>query len=340
MGWKLKVLALLVGLMSFGAGVWPIVLLCFAYLLLGIRPKHRKRDGVKDRPRSRLSARVCLAGLMLLLSAVALYFGGTFSPLLFSAAGGVLLLWPTLLRRLSLGKLVPVSGSILLRSKYFPMIWCAVAEVKPGAEPFPLAVSSFSGTLLVNTDTGRTYSLALSRAFGRGDAEARIVETFRSAAPGAHAGAYLLPLDADTASDVLRHMGKPIRLPPEDLPGALARVSCFLALDCARGVARRVGAFEIGHPSTAPGLPGRLGGLESSPLTWEVFDAVGKRTRFPEPDGYSNLLDSMLATKGVPFAERVRELESSEGHLKIRSLSGEEVRATRTQLRALVSIYS
>ncbi len=340
MGWKLKALALLVGLMSFGLGSWPLGLLCFAYLFLTTRPRRRKQETAKRSSKSHLSARLILGGFMLLLSAIALSSGGTFSPLLFLTAGGILLLWPTLLRRLSLGELVPVSGSILLRSKYLPFVWCAVAEVKPSAEPFPLAASSFAGTLLVNTDTGRTYSLALRRAFGRGDAESKIVETFRSAAPGGRAGAYLLPLDADAASDVLRQLGKPIRLPPGDIPGALSRVSSLLALDSARGVVRKLSAFEIADSVRAPRLPGRFGDLESSPLTWEVFDAVGKRTRFPEPDSYSNLLDSMMATKGVPLAERVRELESSEGYLKIRSLSGEEVKATRTQLRVLVSIYS
>ncbi len=340
MGWKLKTLALLVGLMSFGLGPWPLGLLCFAYLFLTMRPRRRKQETEKRTSRPHFSARLALGVFMLLLSAVALSSGGTFSPLLFLTVGGILLLWPTLLRRLSLGELLPVSGSILLRSKYFPLVWCAVAEVKPGAEPFPLAASSFAGTLLINTDTGRTYSLALRQAFGRRDAEFKIVEAFRSATPGGRAGAYLLPLDAEAASDVLRQVGKPIRLPPADLPGAISRVSSLLALGSTRGVVRKLGAFEIAHSARAPRLPGRLGDLESSPLTWEVFDAVGKRTRFPEPDSYSNLLDSMMATKGVPLAERVREMESSEGYLKIRSLSGEEVKATRTQLRALVSLYS
>ncbi len=336
MGWKLKALAVYVGLASFGAGAWPLGLLCFIYLLASLRPK---RSGSVLRLGPRISPRYLLAAAMVLLSAVALASGGVLSPIVFLAVGGVLLAWPVLVRRLPLAELVPQGDSIVLRSRFLPILWCAVAEVKPGAEPFPMAASAFSGTLMVNTDTGRTHSLATCLALNRNEAEARVVESFRSAAPGVRAGAYLLPLGAGDAAEVLKQRGSTMKLQWDDLPGSASRVSGLLVLDCYRGTVRKAAAFERAADG-APSPPGRLLGLGRPPLIWEVFDSIGKRTRFPEPDRFSDLLDSMLATRGAPLAERVRELESAGELLTVRSLSGEEIGTTRTQLRAIVSIYS
>jgi hypothetical protein len=113
-----------------------------------------------------------------------------------------------------------------------------------------------------------------------------------------------------------------------------------LVIECGGGSVSRASAFHVLTPATAPSLPGRPKELDILPLTWEVFDSIGKRTRWPEPDGYSDLLDTMLATRGAPFPERVSQLESSGDLLKVRSLTGEEVPTTRHQLRAIVSIYS
>jgi len=339
MGWKLRVLALLLGLALLTSGTWPLSLLCFLYLLLS--QKRRPSPGPSERTRTRFNLpwRHLLASLLLLLSAVALASGGTLSPLVFFAAGGALLAWPTLGRRLNLTGLVPVEGAILLRSKYFPVFWCALAELKPGAEQFPMSVSSFSGTILVFTDTGKTYSLASCFALGRKEAEERTLALFRSAAPSGRAGAFLLPLDASGAADVLRARLSPLKLHSDALPAYASKVSGLLALECSNGRVRRAAAFEVGTPG-APALPERAKELDSAPLTWEVFDAIGKRTRWPEPDGFSDLLDSMVATRGVPLAERVRQLESSGDQLTVHSLSGDEVKTTRPQLRAIVSIYS
>lgn len=339
MGWKAKTLTALAGLAAFGAGAWFLGVICFAYLVISMRPKRRGPPDGGVRSGFRVSPRHVVGGFMVLLSALAVASGGTLSPPLFLAAGGVVLFWPTLVRRMPLGGLVPVNGSILMRSKYVPTTWCAVAELKPGAGPFPMAASSFAGTLLVCTDTGRTYSLVRCSALGRGEAEAKVIERFRSAAPTARAGAYLLPLNSDEGAGVLRQLGRQTKLPPADLPGAASRVSAFLVLDCTGGSVTKYAAYETGGTPRAR-LPGGLHTLEGALLSWEVFDGVGKRTRFPEPDGLSNLLDSMLATKGIPLAERVSELQSSADVIRVRSLSGDEVSATRTQLRAVVSIYS
>ena len=337
MGWKLKVLVAFVGLVSFGLGAWLLGVVCFLYLLLALRSKKPSKGG--GGTATFALPRRLLAGALLLMAALAFASGGAASPLVFLAAGATLLLWPGLARVLPIAELVPEGDSILLKSRYIPIFWCAVAEIKAGAEPFPMAASSFSGTLVVDTNTGRTYSIAASLSLGRKGAEASIIDAFRSAAPRARAGAYLLPLDGGAAAAVLRQIGSPMKLRLNDV-GGISRASGFLALQCGHGKVLKAGAFEAAGDPGTPTPPGPLRGLDTPLLTWEVFDAVGKRTSFPDPDRYSNLLDSMVATKGASFAERVRELQSSGDGLSVKSLSGEDVSTSRPQLRAILSIYS
>jgi len=339
MGWKLKALVFLFGLALLTSGAWPLSLLCFLYLFLSQRRRSPSYSTEGARTRINLPWRQLIAAFLLLLSGIAFASGGMLSPLAFFAAGAALVAWPSLVRILSLAKLVPVEDTILLRSKYMPMSWCALAELKPGADQFPMGVSSFGGTILVFTDTGKTYSLARCFAFSRREAEERILTVFRLVARNGRAGVFLLPLDASLAADVLRVRVSPMKLRSDFLPASASKVSGLLTLECSDGRVRRASAFEVGTPG-APALPGRARDLDSRPLTWEVFDAIGKRTRWPEPDRFSDLLYSMVATKGVPLAERVRQLESSGDQLTIRSLSGDEVQTTRPQLRAIVSIYS
>jgi len=338
MGWKSKLLALFLGLAFFGVGAWPLGLLCFLYLVFTLRPKGTSSGGGGFGPR--LIPRLSAAGALFILAAIALGSGGTLSPLVFSLAGAVVLMWPSLIRRLPLSGLVPVRDSILLKSKFLPFRWYAIAEVKPGPDPFPMAAAAFSGTLFAFTDTGRTYCTVSCRASNRKDAEARLLCDFRSAAPAGRAGAYLLPLDSKGAADLLRIRLSPLKLPKAGFPSSLAHLSGLVFFECGRGRVNRASAYAVEGPAKTPLLPVRPDELEASPLTWEIFDAIGRRTHWPEPDRYSDLLDSMLATKGAPFAERLRSLEATGDELRVGPLGGESVSTTRPQLRAIVSIYS
>lgn len=338
MGRKAKVLALLLGLVLLGLGAWPLGLVCFLYLALALR---HKRSPVREKHAEErwLHPRLLLTACLFVLSAAAFASGGVFSPFVFLGAGVTALLWPSLLQSWAAREFVPVSETVLLRSKYLPVYWCAVAELRPGAGPFPLAASSFSGTLMTFTDTGRTYCIAACWAYGRSGAEARLLSQLRASAPAGRAGAYLLPLDAGGAADLLKMKLTPARL-AASLAKSVPAFSGLLVLECAEGSVRRASAYSIrGHAETAT-LPGRPKQLASALLTWEIFDAIGKRTRWPDPDPYSGLLDSMLATRGVPFAERVSQLESSGDQLTVLTLGREEVRTTRSQLRAIVALYS
>jgi hypothetical protein len=336
---KSRLLAALLGLLFLLSPLWPLGLLFFLYLLVSLRPRVSRKAGDSPGARRVVSRRLVLGLLLISFSAIALASGGTLSVAVFFVLGVTALLWPSVARRLSLSEVVPLGDSILLRSKYLPHRWYALAEVKQGQEQFPRAISSFEGTLLVFTDTGRAYSVVACNALARKEAETKLLASFRSAASIGRAGAYLLPLDSVDAADVLRHRTPPARFPSNDIADSASRFSGLLLLECRRGFATRASAFEVG-PAGPPTLPGDTRELASPPLLWEVIDAVGKRTKWPDPDQYSILLDSLVATRGVPLGERLKELEGDGGKLRVQALSGPEVRTSRPQLRAIISIYS
>lgn len=337
MGWASRLIAFVVGLASFGAGLWVAGILCFLYLAISLRPRRSKGAANVSRVGARVPRRFVLAGGLFALSALALTSGGTLSPAMLLAAGLAVLFWPRL-PVLPIWEVVPVADSILLKSKYFPAAWCALAELKPGSEAFPRALSSFAGTLLVFTNTGKAYALAKSWSATRREAEAQLLSHFKSSA--LETGAYLLPLESEAALDVLRVRLSRTRLPAGDLAESASKVSGILVLECGGERVLRASAYSVEGPSHSALFPTRSGELVSPPMTWEVLEAVGERTRWPDPDDLSNLLDSMTATRGVPAAEQIRTMEASEGQLTVQSLTGEKVHISRSQLRAIMSIYS
>ena len=328
MGRKLKLVAGMVGAISFAVGAWPLGAMCLLYLLVALWP----------RGLGHLSKRQTLSMVSFMVAAVAAASGGTASPFVFFVSGVVLLVWPRIFRGLRLDDLVPLTDSVLLRGSVNPFSWAALAEVKPGSEEFSRSASAFGGRLMVFTDTGKVYCVAKCLAPGRMEAESKIIDTFRQAAWTAHTGAYLLPLEANQAAEVLRHRLSGTRSSKRFLQAA-SSVSGVIVLDCERGTVRRASVFDIAGRTARPRLPDGSDEIETHPLVWEVFDTVGKRTGWPQPDSTSDLLSSMIATRGVPIGERVGGLETTEANVTIRTLSGAEVTTTRAQFRAVVSIY-
>ena len=333
MGRLTKLAAGLLGLLLIESPLWPVALVCFAYLAFALMPgRSATENGVRRRH--------ALAAIMFGLALVALVSGGTFTPDLFFLGGALVFFWPSLWPLFPLGEVVAVKDSTLLRSRCFPFAWHALAELKPGSESFPRAVSSFTGTLLVFTDTGKAFALATCLAKGRKEAEERLTFQLKSALPGRGSGAYLLPLDAEAAAEALRQRLSRVALPDAGLVKTAALISGALVLECDGANVQAAGAFADKGSARAAVVPGHGGRLDSAPLVWEVLDAVGKRTHWPEPDAFSNLLDSLNATKGVPLGERLKTIEISDDAVSLESLGGALVRVTRPQLRAIVSLYS
>ena len=335
MGWWKKIAVGVLGMLLIGSLLWPVALACFLYLAITLWPR---REG--SGPRSHVNGRLVVSLVLFGLAAVALVSGGTLSPIIFSFLGGTILFWPSLRALLPVGEVVPVRDSVLLRSRYFPFAWLAVAELKPGSDSFARAVSAFTGTLLVFTDSGRAFVLATCNAGSRATAEEKLIRMLRVSLPDRHSGAYLLPLDSGAAMNVLRQRFSKARLSDPDLVKAAPRFSGALVLECSDSKIRAARSFATSGPARVSALPGRGGSLDSPPLIWEVVGAIEERTRWPEPDSFSSLLDSLNATRGVPLGERLKVLESNDGDVSLESLGGAQVLVTRPQLRAIVSLYS
>jgi len=338
MGWKLKALAGMIGIVLVGTAAWPLSLVCFLYLAEPLWRRSGKGPGGKRGGRTP-SVRSALVVTSLFLSAAAFASGGTLSPFVFLGAALASLAWPLVSETLPFSRASPVNGSVLVRSKYLPFAWSALAELKPGPDEFARAASAFSGKLLVFTDSGKVYSFASCLAASRDEAEAKVLGAFREAAPAARAGAFLLPLDSVQAREVLSRRLTRKKFPAEKLAVSATMAGGALFLECAGGYVLKASVLDQ-SPSPSPRLPPKPWKVANPPLSWEVFESIGKGTRWPQPDHISNLLDSMVATRGVPLAERLKGFQTEGDLVKIQSLSGDEVRASRTQLRALVSIYS
>jgi hypothetical protein len=338
MGWTGRLFVLLAGLVSFAVGLWFVGILSVLYLALSFRPRRKDAGAAANEP-SRPPFRLLLACGLFVLSAVALAAGGTFSPVLLFAAGSIVVFWPFLPLGSAFARVVPIDESIMLRSKYAPFMWYALAEVKPGPDDFPRAASSLSGTLVIFVDAGRAYALAKCRAWSRNDAEAQLLSQFKASTSSRLSRAYLLPLDAKSASELFVHRLSETRI-PQDLATQAASLPGLLVIHASGGRIDQASAYRIAASSGSPSLPPKCKEAESRPLLWELLESVGKRSKWPSPDAYSNLLDSVAATRGEPVGERLGALEGSGGSVIIQSLGGDRLEISRPQLRAIVSIYS
>jgi len=338
MGWTGRLFVLLVGVVSLVAGLWLVGVLCFLYVAFSFRPK-RKDTGGAAKETSRLPIRYLLAGGLFFLSAVAFSAGGTFSPVLLSAAGSIVVLWPFLPLGSIFSQVIPIDESILLRSRYAPFLWYALAEVKPGPEDFPRAASSLSGTLVIFVDAGRAFALAKCRAWSRNGAETQLLSQFKASISSCRNGAYILPLDGKSASELFLHRLSETKT-PEDIATHVANLPGLLLVHAQGGRIDQASAYSISAPSGSPSLPLRCKETTNKPLLWELLESIGKRSRWPGPDAYSNLLDSVAATRGEQIGERLGGIEGSGDSMMVQSLGGERLELSRPQLRAIVSIYS
>ncbi|HLQ06479.1 MAG TPA: hypothetical protein VK126_01850 [Nitrososphaerales archaeon] len=338
MGWLGKFIVALVGVVSFATGLWFIGILSIVYLAISLRPRSKDAGGGAN-VRSRPPFRLVLAGGLFVLSVVAFGAGGTYSPILLFLASLIVFFWPHLPLGSIFDQVVPVEDSILLRSKYIPFFWYALAEVKPGPEDFPRAASSISGTLVIFVDSARVYALAECRAWDRNSAETKLLSRLKDSASGRQSRAYILPLDAIPASALFLYRFSEAKL-PKDLASEASSLPGVLVVHAHGGRVDRASAYRISAPAGSPSLPLTSKEVENRPLLWELLESIGKRSTWPGPDAYSNLLDSVSATKGEPIGERLGGIEGSWGSIIVQSLGGEKLELSRPQLRAIVSIYS
>ncbi len=337
MGLLGKTVLFVLGTGSLAFHLWLVAILCFAALAYSLG---RRRGGAKKNanqvPASRNLTRLRMAvcGLSLLLTVIAAASGGPYW--LFAIVSlAVCIPWSSILGKLTSSTLVHVGDSTLLRSALFPLCWHSLAEVKPGSRPLPRALSSYEGRLIF-TGSGKIYCHVRAFAFDSSRAEARTLAALRQAAAGMTAdGAYLMPLDGGSAAKVLSSRLRRVRLSQRGLPDLGADV---LVTESREGFLTRIATYRLVGSSSAGSVP-RTAGLRRRPLLWETLEAAAKVRRLPEPDSFSNLLESFAAARGEPIGERLGALEDAGEKVTLESLSGDRLQVTRPQLRALAALY-
>ena len=338
MGLTSKLFAVFVGLLSFGLGLWLVGALCLLYVLVSSRPRRASNSPPEAHGPRKVQTRFLFALALASLSLVALASGGTLSPIILFSLALTAIVWPFLPIGPVFSTVVPVEDSILLRSAFLPFFWHGLAEVKPGAEDIPRALSSYAGTLLLVKKGGSVYARIGAIALDASRAETIIISKFRDAAgsisPG---GAYLLPLDGKSSSDLFRLKLTRVGLRRGELAGQGADVE---VLESQGGFVRKVGAYRIAGPRVSRAvLPVAGQRPPRNPLLWEVLRGIGADRRWPDPDRYSDLLHSVHATRGEPVAERFNGVEGSGPGVTVHGLGGDTLELSRPQLRAIMALY-
>lgn len=326
MGLMAKALSFLSGLALAGTPLWPLGLALVAYPVLTLA---KGRRSMKSPP-----LRFLAGGLLLLLASVALAAGGRLSPLVLAGSGALTIFSPHLPP--SLSSVVPVEGSVLLRSKLVPFRWHLVAEAKPAAEDYSRSLSHFTGRLLVRRDTRSAYVLSSCFAVDRESAEQRLLRGLDASA--ASTTASILPMDSADSSELLR-----ARLTAaKGFRGEIVKGGGGLVYSMGVNKGRIItfSSFDLG-PEADPTFPsGPAVTARGSPLLWELMESLSKSAPWPGPDSLSGFVESLRSTRGEPMGERIGELEGSGEKVLLKTLGGEKVEVARAQLRALATIYA
>jgi hypothetical protein len=367
MGWKLKGAGVLLALLFLAASLWPLTLLIFAALI--IPPLLRRSDrnnnngnynnnysgnpGQPGRSGSRgrsggFPVRKVVGVLLIILSFVAFVEGGTLSPWVFGGLG-VLVLWGNQIPGFSIGgSLKPVKSSILLRGRWNPFGWTAVAEVKPMTRDLGRALSGLAETIVVTASGTPSIRIALHRtALSEKSAEESMLVEMEKINRGiVPVGAYLLPLDSAQAAQALQ---VPLQSTPVSEDGWALGISTgpydVVSIRPEKGFAdslglyRRVPAEEV--PS--PAVPNASKRFKHPPLLWEVFKGLEGRMHWPNPDRYTAFLSSIYATSYEPHGSNIIDagtVSPTSETVVVKSHSSPAVELSRTQLRAIMRIYS
>ena len=350
MGLLTKGLILSVGLIAFGSGAWIIALPIFAYLFLppilhNRRPAPQGVSNTGDTGwKSRLPVVKVLGAVLLLLSLIGIAEGGTFSPIVFGVPGLILLAAPTLVSSLS-SNAKPVEDSILLRGRFVPFKWYAIAEVKVSTRDVASALSGVGERiLLVSGPAPRILLIFATSSFSRSGAEDSLFRGIKSAARAlVPLGVYLLPLDSSEAETLTQLKSLQIGPHRDDIRQFIS-TSDYGAV-AVEGLHGFVRSFELYAKSdetlkTRSVLSGAWEMSQGLPTVREFLHLALHKTGAPHPDGYTAFLSSMAATEGETLGQRITQTEGDQGEiLFVASLGTPQVKLTRAQLQAATRIY-
>ena len=345
MGWGLRIFAALVMLVFFSLGAWPISLVVLLYLVLSSRKPGEKtayvqREGVFARPR-RPWGRYAVGAFMFLLSVAAAESGGTLSPVVFFLGGVAAFAWPAISRAGLPDRVTPVKDSVLLRSRLFPFVWHALAEVKLESQDQTRGLASMGGRLLLFAGRSPTvYQVVSVYALSYRQAEDRMTRLLRQETRMlSQRGAHLLPVDSGDAAEKLSLGLERLRVGTDDFEAvsSLPFDAIVFRVEDGRLVSHR--AFNMSEPNGRALLPSPDIRHVREPLFAEVVQEIGKKHGWPGPDGFAPFLAALDASRNEPLADRFRLKTEVEGKLAVETPGGAEVSLTRAQLRVLSRIY-
>ena len=345
MGWGARLLVVLAGLVALALGAWPIVLLGLIYLAYSFRkPRAQRAVIVKQQVLARPGrpwGRYALGGALLLLALAAVAAGGTLSPVAFSAGGLAVFLWP-LARRHGVGDgVVPMTDSILLRSRLFPLRWHALAEVKLEAQDQTRGVAALDGRLLVFAGRSPSaFQVVSVNALGYRTAEEKVLRALRRETRMlSQRGAHLLPLDSRDAAKRLSMTLDRLDVGSEDLEAVSSLPFDVFAVRTKEGLVVSHRAFRLSEPVGTPSIPTSDLTPARQPLFAEVVEKIQERHGWPGPDAFSPFLAALDASRAEPFSDRVMARGEAEGKVSVETPGCAEVKLTRAQLRAVARIY-
>ena len=349
MGWGLKIGFFFVALAFAAFGGWIIAIPLFVLLFLPpiLNRRSKEKRGPKDQPvrEGGTSVLSVVGAVLVLLSAVAFFSGGTLSPIVFAICGFALLLRGRVSFPTSTW-VAPVKDSILLRHRLAPFRWTVLAEAKVSTRDLEGAMSGVSERLLFTSGPKpKLFLVYTTSSLGRSGAERTLIKQIqRSARSLVPLGVYLLPLDsADAASIVTIHAPK---AEPET-SNLREHISTSdysaLVVEARHGFVEKFDLYDQpDEGSRGSSVLSSLKAVNSGQLTLrELLRGAREKLGSPHPDRYSAFLSSMAATEGEALGQRVTEtVEGGQQQLLlVASVGNPPVELSRAQLRAVSEIY-
>lgn len=347
MGWMMKAGLFLFALFAAALGAWIIAIPILALLFLpSLSRGKRNKSFQSTRPTKKGSGPWlnAIGIVLILLSLLAVFSGGIFSPIVFLALGMTMLLRQRLSVHIT-GQFAPIGNSILLRSQLNPFRWSAVAEAKVSTRDIEGALSGINERLLlVSSPTPRIFVVSSAYSFSRRGAEDQLTRRMQSNARAlVPLGVYLLPLDSTETAAVTSLPSTRVEPRTGDLRQFIS-ASDYGAVGI-EGQHGFVDSFELytrpdktlNATSILSGAGERSTGmLTIRELLHEALQKIGA----PHPDRYTAFLSSMAATEGESLGQRLTQTEGHQGQiLLVASLGTPQVELTRAQLQAVARIY-
>ena len=232
--------------------------------------------------------------------------------------------------------------SILLRSRLFPILWYALAEVKLESPDQTRGVASMDGHLLVFVDKNPSAIQVLRAfAFGHKGAEDKVVRILRRETRMlSQRGAHLLPLDSWDACRKLSLELERLKVGAEDFEAVSSLPFDIFSLQINEGRVFKHRAFRVEGSEAPASIPQADISLQRQPLLAEMVEEITKRNGWPVPDEFSPFLAALDASRTEPLGDRVMIKGEKVGKVAVETPGGAEVRLTRAQLRAVARIYA